>query len=221
MRTVMRCSVLAVGLSTVLLAACGKNGASPNRAMSDDLKRDLQMASSSDLNLASQQASKSFALTEIGQTSALAPAKTLKRSAGPKAVRSKAPTVKASPENSTAASADQPTVQEVAQTPAQPSEATTEASAPAVPRPSPTPVNPNAGQGGSGQSGAGTSTGSGEGVGAVLGGIFGAILRGGVVDGDHCDPRTDGRHRRPSPQLPNDGGVYMPPPRGGIYRPRP
>ena len=197
MRTVMRSSMLAVGLSAVVLAACGRNGASPNRTISDDLKRDLQAASTSDLNLASQQAGKSFALTEIGEQSAPAPAKVLRKAAGPKAVRSKAPTVKASPENSVAAEAAQPTTQSVAQAPSPEPAPTTEAPAPAVPRPSPTPVDPNAGQGAPGRDGGGSSAGNGGGgIGAVLGGIFGAVIRGGVVDGDHCDPRSDGRHGR-------------------------
>ncbi len=38
----------------------------------------------------------------------------------------------------------------------------------------------------------GAGNGGGGGFGAIIGAIGGAILRGGVVDGDHCDPR--GRH---------------------------
>lgn len=197
MRKVMRSSMLAAGLSAIVLAACGRNGASPNRTMADDLKRDLQAASTSDLNLASQQAGKNFALTEIGEQSAPAPARVLKKAAGPKAVRSRTPTVKASPENTVAAESSQPTTQTVAQAPSPEPAPTTEASAPAVPRPSPTPVDPNAGQGAPGRDGGGSSAGNGGGggIGAVLGGIFGAVIRGGVVDGDHCDPRSEGRHR--------------------------
>lgn len=198
MSRVPRSSMLAVGLSALVLAACGRNGASPNRTMTDDLKRDLQAASTSDLNLASQQAGKAFALTEIGEQSAPAPAKVLKKAAGPKAVRAKAPTVKAAPENRVAAEAAQPTTQAVAQAPSPEPAPTTEAPAPAVPRPSPTPVDPNAGQGAPGRDGGGSSAGNGGGggIGAVLGGIFGAVIRGGVVDGDHCDPRSDGGHGR-------------------------
>jgi len=94
--------MIAAGLSAVVLAACGKNGASPNRAMNDDLKRDLQLASSSSLDLASQQASKGFALTEIAQSSAPSPSLTVKKGAGPKAVKSRTPTVKAAPDASIA-----------------------------------------------------------------------------------------------------------------------
>jgi len=197
----MRSSMLAVGLSAFVLAACGRNGASSNRTMTDDLKRDLQAASTSDLNLASQQAGKSFALTEIGEQSAPAPAKVMKKSAGPKAVRSKTPTVKAAPENTVAAEASQPTTRAVAQAPSPEPAPTTEAPAPAVPRPSPTPIDPNAGQGAPGRDGGGSTAGDGGGggIGAVLGGIFGAVIRGGVVDGDHCDPRSEGRHHPRGP----------------------
>jgi hypothetical protein len=209
--------MLAVGLSAVALAACGRNG-SPTRTMTDDLKRDLQAASTSDLNLASQQAGKNFALTEIGEQSTPAPAKVLRRAAGPKAVHSKTPTVKAAPENTVAAEASQSTTQSVAQAPSPEPAPTSEAPAPAVPRPSPTPVNPNAGQGAPGRDGGGSSAGDGGGggIGAVLGGIFGAVIRGGVVDGDHCDPRSEGRHGRHGPYgNPSGYPPYpMPYPRG-------
>lgn len=191
--------MLAVGLSAVVLAACGKNGASPNRAMNDELKRDLQLASSSGLDLASQQAAKGFALTEIAKSSAPSPAPTVKKGAGPKAVRSKTPTVKAAPDASIESKAEEPTTEVMVQAPSPTTEQTPDPMAPAVPRPSPTPINPNGGEGASGRNGGGPNPGAGDGGGSVLGGIFGAILRGGVVDGDHCDPRTDRRHGRPRP----------------------
>jgi hypothetical protein len=191
--------MLAVGLSAVVLAACGKNGASPNRAMNDDLKRDLQLASSSGLDLASQQAAKGFALTEIGQSSAPSSAPAIKKGAGPKAVKSKTPTVKAAPDASIESKAEEPTTEVMAAAPSPTTEQVPDPAAPAVPRPSPMPINPNGGEGAQGQNGGGPNPGAGDGGGSVLGGIFGAILRGGVVDGDHCDPRTDGRHGRPRP----------------------
>ena len=198
-RTVMRSSMLAVGLSAVVLAACGKNGASPNKAMSDDLQRDLQAAASSSLDLASQQASKGFALTEIAQSSAPSPAPTVKKGAGPKAVKSKTPTVKAAPDNSIQSKAEEPTVAVMAQAPSPTTEPTPDPTAPAVPRPSPTPIDPSGGEGAQGRNGGGPNPGAGDGGGSVLGGIFGVIIRGGVVDGDHCDPRRDGRHGRQRP----------------------
>jgi len=186
--------MIAVGLSAVVLAACGKNGASPNRAMNDDLKRDLQLASSSSLDLASQQASKGFALTEIAQSSAPSPSPTIKKGAGPKAVKSKTPTVKAAPDATIDAKAEEPTVEVMAPAPSPTTEPTPDPTAPAVPRPSPTAIDPNGGEGARGQNGGGPNPGAGDGGGSILGGIFGTILRGGVVDGDHCDPRGMGRH---------------------------
>jgi hypothetical protein len=171
--------------------------------MSDDLKRDLQLASSSSLDLASQQASKSFALTEIGQSSAPSPSLTVKKGAGPKAVKSKAPTVKAAPDASIEAKAAEPTVEVMAQAPSPTTENTPDPAAPAVPRPSPTAIDPNGGEGANGRNGGGANPGAGDGGGSILGGIFGAIIRGGVVDGDHCDPRNDGRRRRGPNSYPN------------------
>jgi hypothetical protein len=72
---------------------------------------------------------------------------------------------------------------------------------PAVPTPRPEPVGVSYPSGES--SG---STHSGGGFGAIIGAIGGAILRGGVVDGDHCDPR--GRH----------GGTILVNHRGPIFR---
>lgn len=51
-----------------------------------------------------------------------------------------------------------------------------------------------------------TGSGGGESIGGIIGAIGGAILRGGVVDGDHCDPR--GRH----------GGGILINRRGPIFR---
>ena len=67
------------------------------------------------------------------------------------------------------------------------------------------PTNPNGGEGAHGHDGGGRTPASVAVLGSVIGGIFGAILRGGVVDGDHCDPRTDGRRgdrRFVNPQTP-------------------
>ena len=197
MRTVLSSSIMAVGLSAVVLAACGRNG-TPNRQMSDDLKRDLQLATTSGLDLASQQRSKAFPLTEIPQSSSPSPAPTLKKAAGPKAVRSKHPTVKASPEPSVVANAEEPQVEIAQREPSPTTEPAPEPAAPAVPRPSPTATDPN-GEGAHGHSGNGPTAGAGDGGGSVIGTIFGVILRGGIGDGDHCDPRTDSRRGRRIP----------------------
>jgi hypothetical protein len=196
--------MIPVVMSAVVLAACGRHSAPVNQAMSDDLKHDLDQVAGQGLDLASQQKSAAFPLTEIAPKSAPAPSHSLRKAPGPKAVASKKPTVKAAPEpvvaentensqaEAPAAPAPSPTVQQ-----------TPDPSAPAVPRPSPIPVDPNAGSGASGRDGGGRSTGAGDG-GSVLGGIFGVIIRGAIGDGDHCDPRTDGRGRG------RHGGIYTP-----------
>lgn len=53
----------------------------------------------------------------------------------------------------------------------------------------------------------GSAHGGGGGIGSILGAIGGAILRGGVVDGDHCDPR--GRHGRGGTILINTRGPIL------------
>jgi hypothetical protein len=54
------------------------------------------------------------------------------------------------------------------------------------------------------------------GSGGILGGIFGAVIRGGGVgDDDHCDPRG-GMVRRPMGGRPIGGGSYYPSPMGGM-----
>ena len=207
MRTVLRSSMFAVGLSAVVVAACGRNSTSANRAMSDDLKRDLQLATTSGLDLASQQRAASFPITEIPQSSAPSATHTLKKAAGPKAVRSKHPTVKASPEPTVVANAEEPQTEVMQKDPSPITEPTPEPTAPAVPRPSPTPTNPNGGEGAHGRNGGGSNSGAGDGGGSVIGTIFGVILRGGIGDGDHCDPRTDGRgrgRRLPTGTFPNN-----------------
>ena len=69
----------------------------------------------------------------------------------------------------------------------------------ATPRPQPVDVSYPSGESG--------STHSGGGFGAIIGAIGGAILRGGVVDGDHCDPR--GRHGRGGTILINQRGPII------------
>jgi hypothetical protein len=60
-------------------------------------------------------------------------------------------------------------------------------------------------------SGRGGSRGGGIGIGDIIGAIGGVIIRGGVVDGDHCDPRSDGR------RVPRTGTGYPLPGRGRSY----
>lgn len=109
-------------------------------------------------------------------------------------------------------SAETPTPEEteVATAPAPvttPSDASTTVADVPAPSPRPRPVDVPAqgnGQGGS----VGSGNGGGGTLGGIIGAIGGAILRGGVVDGDNCDPRGRG----------NRGGGILINRRGPIFR---
>ena len=174
------------------LAAVACKGAPRQRtSMSDDLKRDLQLASATqNLHISPDEiAPKSH------QEMALKPKKAPE---GPKVVRSEHPTVKASatPVDAAPIKAEVPQVQVMASAPA-PSETPT-SDAPPLARPSPIPAasypgaQPIPANGGSG---------------GILGGIFGAVIRGGMGDDDHCDPR--GAPRRPMGGRPIGGDVIL------------
>jgi hypothetical protein len=161
--------------------------------MSDDMKRDLQLASTTQ-NL---RISPDEVAPQSHQELALKPKKA---PSGPKVIRSEHPTVKASatPVDAAPIKANVPQVQVMASAPA-PSE-TPASDAPPLARPSPVPA--------ANYPGAAPIPANG-GSGGILGGIFGAVIRGGGVgDDDHCDPR--GAPRR-------GGGIYYPP-MGGFPR---
>lgn len=199
---------------SVLAVACGKDAA--RTTMNDDLKRDLDLAASSATVLASAQSANAFSPTEVPPAAAPVPKKTLKKASGPKAVRSKTPTVKATPEPVQVAETEAPSLQvaTVATAPESAPDPTVDNSMPAVPRPTPAaiPVSYPAGQG------ADNGSGAGSGMGAVLGGILGAVIRGGTVDGDRCEIHQRGP-RQGTSNYPPGGGIYQPlppQPRGGV-----
>ena len=180
-------SIAIAALAVAGLAACkGKDAAS-----GDDLAKDLAMVSTPDgLTLAPAGAAR----TTVSAAEQLAPVHSHiapSRASSPHRVRHRDRT---SPE--------------VAVTPVTATETPEAAVAAATPQPTaepsrPTPVGPipsgSGGSGGSGTGSAGTgsgSHGSGPGIGDVIGTVFGVVIRGGIGDDDHCDPRTDGRRRR-------------------------
>lgn len=57
----------------------------------------------------------------------------------------------------------------------------------------PHPVDVSYPSGGAGD-GSARGSGSGIGIGDVIGAIGSVVIRGGTVDGDHCDPRAERRH---------------------------
>jgi hypothetical protein len=196
--------LLLAGAGAVLLAACsGDKKASIN----DDLKKDLELASSSDgITLANsspnagQQVISAIERTSPPARQQAPSTRVRHHKAAPKSppqvVRTQAPatvTETAQQSVSTTPSANDPT--------------------PVSPRPQPVAVSYPSGPSSGGDDGRVSRGGSG--VGAVLGTILGAVIRGGVVggDGDNCDPRTEGRNGRavnnrlPFP-ISIPGGVY-------------
>jgi len=200
------------GASAVLLAACsGEKKASIN----DDLKKDLELASSSDgITLANSSANGGQqVVSAIEQT-----APPTRQQAPSAKVRHHKPAPKSPPQvvrTQAPATVAQNETQSVAPAPA-------EDPTPVSPRPQPVAVSYPSGPSSGGDDGR-VSTGGGSGVGAVLGTILGAVIRGGIVvgDGDNCDPRTDGPRqvntRFPPPRYP----VSFPRPGGRISRPVP
>ena len=197
MRNLIRWTLVPAALLAV--SACSKDTARPTTAMSDDLKRDLKLASQTQ----SMQINPDEVSPQSRQELAVKP----KRApTGPKVIRSDHPTVKASARMVEAAQipSEVPQVQVLASAPA-PSE-TPSADAPPMARPTAIPAPSFPGTERMPVSGGG-------GGGGILGGILGAVIRGGVVDDDHCDPR--GAPGRRGGGRPIGGDVY----RGGMGYP--
>ncbi len=205
MRRIIQWTVLPVAIAAV---ACGKTSTTSSSTMSDDLKRDI--------TLASQTQNLKINPDEVAPQSRQALAMRPKAaSSGPKVVRTKHPTVKASavPAEVAELPTDIPRVQVMASAPT-PAETPTQAPAnepPPLARPSPVSgasypgTTPGSGAGNGGERGQGGGT-----AGGIFGGIIGAVIRGGIVGGDdHCDPRG-GRGR------PVGGDVYIPRGTGGM-----
>ena len=189
---------LALGSTAVVAIACGKSKAPTSSDMSADLKRDLQLASQTQNIQISPDELSPQSKKELAMRPKAAPQ-------GPKVVRTKNPTVKASPKPVQVAEipTQVPQVQVMAASPA-PSE-TPSPDAPPMARPAPVPTQqyPSAGQ-----------IPANAGAGSVIGAIFGAVIRGGVVgDDDHCDPRGGRGH-------PIGGGQIYGRPTGGYPIPR-
>ncbi|HXV17429.1 MAG TPA: hypothetical protein VD758_11660 [Gemmatimonadaceae bacterium] len=177
----MRKLVSIAGIAGVLVvAACSSKDA----VMSDELKKDLDAASASNsINLATSQTPANQVVSAIERTTPPAPRKiassqrVAKHTAAPRGVRAPVEVQKADVSTEVA-----PEPVEVAPAPVEPDP---------LPSPRPQPVASTTGGGGEREGRAG---GGGSNIGSILGGIFTVVIRGGGVDGDACDPRTDGRH---------------------------
>jgi hypothetical protein len=185
---VRRISLL-IGGTVFALAACSGE---KKTASNDDLKKDLELASTSDgLGVGTDAANSSIQVVSSIERTAPAPKAP--------ALSSKARHYHRAPTHTVAAvETEAPaTVTEPEPTPVV-NEPVAVDPAPVSPRPTPQTVSYPGGN--TGTISRGPSTG------AVLGTILGAVLRGAVVGGmgggDTCDPRTEGRRRR-------DNGGYI------------
>lgn len=168
-----------------VLAACT---ADKKTAINDDLKKDLELASSSDgITLANSS-------PNAGQQVVSAIERTTpptRQQTPSNRVRHHRPAPKSPPQVVRAlapATVAQNEEQSVAPAPVDPT--------PVSPRPQPVAVSYPSGASSGGDDGRVSSGGSS--AGAVIGTILGAVIRGGVVgDVDNCDPRTEGRRRPP------------------------
>ena len=177
--------LLLAGAGAVLLAACSGD---KKTAMNDDLKKDLELASSNDgITLANASGNAGTqVVSAIERTTPpvrqQTPSTRVRRhrvapKAPPQVVKTEAPATVAESEPQSVAP------EPVANDPT-----------PVSPRPQPVAVSYPSGSSSGGDDGR-VSTGSS--AGAILGTILGAVIRGGAVgDGDQCDPRTDGRRAR-------------------------
>lgn len=213
MRKLVKASVLPVA---ALALACGRGTSNDQGAtLPEDLRKDLQAASTSGLELAS--AARDFAPTRvvsaIESPAASAPVKHRRRPrpvARPTASNepsiAKAPDP--APENKIDVAEPQPSVE----APAPAIDTPTDVAV--VPRPTPVGSAPAPTDAGSGGVGGGSRGGGLGGIGEAIGTVIGVVITHGGAGGiDHCDPRTDARRGRgrifiPNTQIPRrPGGI--------------
>lgn len=169
--------LLIAAVGAVLLAACSSE---KKDAMNDDLKRDLELAFSSEgINLAGANTAGAQVVSAIERTDLPA-----RKAAPSRRVRRHKPAPKSPPQRVVAeAEAD---VSEEEMTPVDEAPVAVDP-APVSPRPQPVLVSYPGGYEG--------SMGRGPSRGEIVGVILGSVIRGSSGDIDHCDPRTDGRRR--------------------------
>src|SRR6476620_901471 len=185
--------LLLAGAGAVLLAACSGD---KKTSINDDLKKDLELASSSDgITLANS--SPNAGQQVVSAIERTTP--TARQQTPTTRVRNHKPAPKSPPQvvrtKAPATVAQNTEEQSVAPAPVDPT--------PVSPRPQPVAVSYPSGSSSGGDDGRVSSGGST--AGAVLGTILGAVIRGGVVGGDvdNCDPRTETRRRSlPNNQIP-------------------
>lgn len=201
----MRKTIGVLAVLGVTLAACTSRDAK----MSEDLQKDLALASSSEgISLAPSAAPARSGISAIERS-----APTPRRPAPSQRVRQRRP-VRHSTEVAPVEVASAPD-EEAAPEPQPSVEPEPESDAPASTRPRPVEGGTVATGGDMGGGSVGRGGGN-RGIAIQVGiGVLGAILRGGVVEGDRCDPR--GSRRGPVAGGPVIGGPNGPIMRGPTY----
>lgn len=222
-------SLATAAVALLAIAACkGKD----QQATNDDLSKDLAAAASNDGLTMAPAAGNAQTVVSAEELSPQARVKRAPSARAPRPSPHRTPhRERVTPQTSTEVVDvvdEAPSTSEVAATAPAPSAPSDEGAAAPSSRPHPVDVP----TGNSGGQGAGDGNngrhGGGIGIGDIIGAIGGVIIRGGVVDGDHCDPRTDGRRGRrdgggypvsiPTRRGPISGPVYSPLVGGAIMR---
>jgi hypothetical protein len=182
-------------LATAVVVGVSRNGQSAAATSDGDLQRDLKLASSTTLELAPVGHSvATISSLEASPTATPEPTVRPKRSSsGSRAIRSRAAVVRAAPEPEVSESIDEESQTTDVASAGASTEATVVAPAEggvALPRPTASPVSfPGAGVGTAGGDVDGSQgTGGGGVYGGGGGGVYGGgtVIRGGGMDGDHC-----------------------------------
>lgn len=190
----MRSSIKLSLASLAFAAAASACGDAKATEAQSELARDLELASSTVALAAPRVDSALLGNMETKPQGAPEAAPVVKKGPGPRAVRSRTPTVLATPETEVAAAdviEEEVEVMDMAPAPEESPEPVAIA-----PRPQPVIVQ----TGGAGDYGTG-SGGVYGGGGGVFGGGTGVVIRGGGVDGDNCELHRRGGRR---------GGIYVP-----------
>lgn len=210
MHKLVKLSVLPVAAVAV---ACGRGKSNDQAQLNADLKRDLQAASASGVELASTargyQPTRFVSAIESPKSSAPVRRRNIRRPVAKPAAAGENEVAKApdpAPENKVVVAEPEPSKE----TPAPAIDTPTQVAV--SPRPTPVGSAPASGDVGSGGIGGGSSGGGLGGIGEAIGTVIGVvIIRGGAGGVDHCDPRTDRRPTNgpialPNPTVPTRGG---------------
>lgn len=218
MHKFVRYSVLPVA---ALAVACGRGKTNDKTALNADLKRDLEAASATSVELANTSGdykpTRFVSAIESPATSAPVRHKNVRRPVAKPASAGAGQVAKApdpAPENKV----DVAEPEKSTETPAPTIDTPTNVAV--TPRPTPVGSAPAPTDAGSGGVGGGSSGGGLGGIGEAIGTVIGVvIIRGGGGGIDHCDPRTEGRPARgpgvmfPDPRIPSRGIPNNPFPR--------